>query len=144
MNSNRLAQISTINKLQSFDQIKWKFVEAKTVLNQTHYFIKSLYDYKPNDNLHLCATGYVDSFNLKQHVALISLNENVFKISQLFDMCKWKDDSVKEQLINVRYNLPLYSPSIFSFKNNRFYREAYLWRGKSTKGDEFKWSLVCY
>ena len=144
VNKFEIIHSTRINKVRSFDEIKWKF-DNISGLNHTYFIRSSL------NNLYICLSNVIDRFNLRRYVVLNDLNINEKTYSKsIFDACKWKLDKVKKdqntyKIINKQYNAPMYAPG-FIFKvtyKEVNYRKAFLWHGKSTDGDEFKWNVVC-
>ena len=142
MGLDEVVQTIQKQKVKSFNEIEWTFKSISDEAKHT-YLIKS-----SHNNKYLCAsTGFADNFYLRKYVALFDLGKfkNMFSKSA-FDACKWRLDQVKNRenvfkLINIQYNGALYSPG-FLFKYS-IYRKTFVWNGKLSNGDEFKWKIVC-
>ena len=150
-NSNFTVYSIRINKVDSFDQLKWKFLE---ISGQNHtYFIKSSLN-----NKYLCAGDKALSMfdktmkSYRSNEVLSNLylhdieNYKGLFLGSVFNFCKWQLNKKNKnqnmyKFINIQNNKQVYLPTTWFRVSN--FRLAFIWNGMSSTGDEFNWSIVC-
>ena len=128
-------------KTGDIEKMFWKF-EKISGLNDT-YFIKSALN-----NKYICASReFLEFSQLRKPLTLWSIQK--YKNNELkFKNCQWTFDKISKdeniyKIINKQYNTPLYSPGfVWTFTQmGKAYRQSFVWHGKSSKEDEFKWRV---
>ena len=142
MNAGSVDVYSTSEKIKRIEEIFWIF-EKINGLNDT-YFIKSSLN-----NKYICATfGFLERFTkLRKPIRLMNI-EIYEDYDTIFTMCQWRFEKISKdeniyRIINIRYKTPLYSAGYLLkvTRNGKSYRQLFLWHGKSSKVDEFKWKI---